>query len=167
MNREFSAGGVVFKRLKGKIFWLVAKGTPGPDFPDNIWRLPKGWLDDKNEGRSPGPLASGLRKATQEEIKEAALKEVREEGGVLASILFKLGTEKYFLNFKGQRILKFVTFYLMEWERDLPEGFGWETQEVAWREFEDAKRKLSYKREKDVLSKANKRLNQPVQGSLV
>ena len=164
--REFAAGGVVFKKDKGEILWLVTNETPGPGFPDNIWRLPKGWLDDEDE-KTPGPLAKGKRKATQEEIEEAALREVKEEGGVEAKVIFKLGTEKYFINIKGERILKFVTFFLMEWVRDLPEGFGRETQEIAWLEFEEAERKLSYKREKDILAKASTRLNQGIQGNLV
>lgn len=164
--REFAAGGVVFKKDKGEILWLVTNETPGPGFPDNIWRLPKGWLDDEDE-KTPGPLAKGKRKATQEEIEEAALREVKEEGGVEAKIVLKLGTEKYFINIEGERILKFVTFFLMEWERNLAEGFGWETQEVAWLEFEDAVNKLSYKREKDILTKASTRLNQGIQGNLV
>ena len=166
LAREFAAGGVVFKRDNGKILWLVTRGTPGPTFPDNIWRLPKGWLDDEDE-KTPGPLAKGKRKATQKEIEGAALREVKEEGGVEAKIILKLGTEKYFINVKGKKILKFVTLFLMEWVRDLPEGFGWETQEVAWLKFKDGEKKLSYKREKDILAKASTRLNQGIQGNLV
>jgi len=170
--REFAAGGVVFRKFqisndKFQIRWLVTRGISGPKFPDNIWRLPKGWLDDRESGEKPGPLASGEKKATQEEIREAALKEVREEGGVKAKIIRKLDTEKYFLNYDGQKILKFVTFYLMEWDKDLPEGFGWETQEIDWLTFEDAQKRLSYKREKEVLIKAEAVLKRGIQESLI
>jgi hypothetical protein len=52
-------------------------------------------------------------------------------------------------------VLKFVTFYLMEYARDLPEGFGSETEEVLWLPFDEAVKKLNYQTEKDVLKKAN------------
>ncbi|MCX7928415.1 MAG: NUDIX domain-containing protein [Patescibacteria group bacterium] len=135
-RREFSAGGIVYKTGNefdsSSILWLVTKATPSAFFPENYWRFPKGWLDDAGNGM-PGPLASGAKKATEEEIREAAIREVKEEAGIEARIIKKLGTIKYSFNDKnGYRVLKFVTFYLMKWECDLPQGFGYETSEVRW-----------------------------------
>ncbi|MCS7091848.1 MAG: NUDIX domain-containing protein [Patescibacteria group bacterium] len=135
-RREFSAGGIVYKKgdrfNSSGILWLITKATPSAFFPDNYWRFPKGWLDDAGNG-IPGPLASGAKKATEEEIREAAIREVKEEAGIEAKIIKKLGTIRYSFNDKnGYKVLKFVTFYLMEWQRDLPEGFGYETDEVRW-----------------------------------
>ncbi len=170
IRREFSAGGVVFKRVKesfDKTQWLVTKSRPSELFPKPAWRLPKGWLDDKDRGKSPGPLASGARKATEKELQGAALKEVREEGGVETAILSKVGTERYFYTLSGEKILKYVTFYLMEWKKDLPEGPGLETEKVEWLSYERARKRLSYSGEKKVLDKAREILLSGIQENLV
>lgn len=166
LTREFSAGGVVFKKGDDGFWWLVTKSAPSKLSPQGFWRLPKGWLDDVR-GDRPGPLARGEKKATQEEIKNAALKEVEEEGGVKAKIVAKIGTEKYFFNFEGQKTLKFVTFYLMEWKKDLPEGPTWETEKVEWLPFEKAKKCLKHKGEKRILDKAKEVLEVPRQENLI
>ena len=155
VNREFSAGGIVFKKEKGEILWLVTKVAilPKSSLSPNTWRLPKGWLDDEGE-MIPGPLASGKRKANEDELRAAALKEVAEEGGVEAKIVEKVGTIKFFFNSVNGRVLKFVTFYLMEWAKNLPEGFDFETSEIAWLPFEEAYKRLTYGGEKQILKKA-------------
>ncbi len=162
--REFSAGGVVFKKEKGEIYWLVAKATPGPDFPDNVWRLCKGWLDDDAGGKDPGPLGSGERKAKEEDIRKAAIKEVKEEGGIIAEIVQKIGTTRWFI---GNRGLKFVTFYLMEYKKNARGGFGWETEKILWLPFKEAREKLSHEREKEILDKANGLLGSGIQENLI
>ena len=74
--RRFSAGGVVYRQSlqshlkKPKTLWLVTKSKPSQLFPKSVWRLPKGWLDDRSEGRFPGPLASGEKKASEKEIQD-------------------------------------------------------------------------------------------------
>lgn len=172
LSRRFSAGGVVYKKLKTqdpkpKVLWLVAKSRPSDLYPNEIWRLPKGWVDDLNDGEVPGPLASGERKAKEEELQEAALREVGEEGGVKAEIISKLGTEKYFLTLSGQRILKFTTFYLMEWVRDLKEGPDFETEKIEWLSYKEARKRLSYSGEKKVLDKAKQILDRGIQENLL
>ena len=155
MKREFSAGGVVYKTNHGDIIWLITKSTPSEIIPDARWRLPKGRLDDNGDGSTAGPLGAGEKKATEEQIKDAALREVREEGGIAAKIVEKIGTEKYFFNLGDQKYLKFVTFYLMEWVADLPEGFDFETSEIAWLPYKEARELLAYSNEKKILGKAS------------
>ena len=173
MNREFSAGGIVYKKVKKQkskqveLFWLVTKSTPSKLYPESVWRLPKGWLDDKDGGKNPGPLASGVKKASEHELRSAALTEVKEEGGVEAKIVKKIGSETYFYTQENNRVLKFVTFYLMEWQADLPEGPGIETEEVTWLPFEEARKRLKHSREKKVLDKARVILDQGVQTNLI
>lgn len=122
--------------------------------------LPKGRIDDK-DGDMPGPMASGKVRADEKSLQDAALHEVREEGGVDAKIIDKIGTTKYsFTDPKVGPIFKFVTFYLMEFTKDSPDGFGWETSEVLWLPFSEAVKKLSFSGEKQVLKKANDLLNQ-------
>lgn len=168
--RKFSAGGAVVKKKKeprtgtssvrgkkddeGKVLWLVTKSTPSEKSPKSKWRLPKGWLDDENDGIKPGPLTRGERKATEEELQKAAIREVKEEGGVEVKIIEKIGTDRYFFTLQGKKILKFVTFYLMEYLNDSPDGFDFETEEVTWLVFEKARKKLSHSGERKILDKA-------------
>lgn len=101
-------------------------------------------------------MASGKIKADEKSLQENALREVAEEGGVKARIIKKIGTSKYFYKFPGVgNILKFVTFYLMEWVEDLPEGFDDETSEIAWLPFDEAYASLEFQREKDTLKEAS------------
>ena len=152
--REFSSGGVVFKKLGGKILWIVSASVPNQIFPKLVWRLPKGWIDDEGQG-IPGPMASGKVKADENSLKQAAIREVAEEGGIKAKILKKIGTERYFYTHPVRgKILKFVTLYLMEYAGDLEEGFGAETSAVAWLTFDEAYNRLSFAKEKESLRKA-------------
>ena len=156
--REFSSGGVVYKKEGEDTLWLIRKTTSSKIFPNSYWMLPKGWLDDSGKG-VPGPKASGKIKADEESLQETAIREVQEEGGVDAQIIEKIGTVKFFYTHpKVGKVLKFVTFYLMEWASDLPQGFDGETSEIAWLTFDEAYKKLSFKREKDVLKRAEKLL---------
>lgn len=173
IKREFSAGGVVYKKLKVKseklkVLWLITKMATLPKsfHPPNTWRLPKGWLDDAGE-MIPGPFASGKEKASEEDLQRAALREVAEEGGVEATIVEKIGTIKFFFNSTRGKVLKFVTFYLMEWIKDNKAGFDDETSEIAWLPYEEARKKLSYSSEKQVLDKAKEILERPRQENLI
>ena len=167
LKREFSAGGVVFKRNEeGPSLWLITQHKPSRRMPNPIWRLPKGWIDNKNKV-TPGEVASGTRRGSEKEIQEGALREVKEEGGIEARIIRKLATTKFFFSFKGVRFLKFVTFYLMEWLRDLEEGPGEETQAVDWLPFDEAKKKLEYSSERAALKRAEEMLEQGTQGNLL
>jgi 8-oxo-dGTP pyrophosphatase MutT (NUDIX family) len=160
MLREFASGGVIFRKFGNEIKWLVAKNNPSEKVPQEYWRLPKGWIDDRDGGDNPGPISSGEVKAKEEELVGAALREVREEGGVEAKIVKKIGTVKYFSNSSRGKVLKFVTFYLMEFVRDLPEGFGFETSEVNWLSFNEAFNRISRDHEKQILVKAKELLAQ-------
>jgi 8-oxo-dGTP pyrophosphatase MutT (NUDIX family) len=153
INREFSVGGVVFKKKNNQILWLIARNNPSKLYPRVIWRLQKGWIDDETL-EMPGPISRGEKKALESDLRKTAMREVAEEGGVEAKIVEKVGTSRYFTNSTRGKVLKFVTFYLMEWIKDLPEGFGFETLEVAWLPFEEAHKKLTYEGEKQILKKA-------------
>jgi 8-oxo-dGTP pyrophosphatase MutT (NUDIX family) len=140
MIRQFSAGGVVFKKEGSQTLWLIAR----PNIEDKErWQLPKGWI---NEG---------------EKTEEAALREVREEGGVEVKLVAKVDSFQIFFSntFEGkpeEKILKTIAFYLMEFEKETKEGHDEEIAEVIWLPFEEAKEKLTFKNEKEVLAKAFK-----------
>lgn len=148
VKREFSSGGVVFRKVKGELLWLIRKTAASDLIPQQHWMLAKGWLE-------PG-----------EKSEETALREVKEETGIEAKIIKKIGTERYFYRHPQEGlILKFVTYFLMEYVRNLPEGFDEETAEIAWLPYPEAYRQLSF--EKQVLKKADEILAKGVQVSLV
>lgn len=166
--REFSAGGVVFKKESDvNVVWLVAKSSPSSLFPEGFWRLPKGWIDDEEGGKKPGSMARGDEKVSEEELQKAAMREVAEEGGIKAEVVKKITTEKYFYTASGKRILKFVTFYLMEWIKDLLEGPGFETSEVLWLSYEEARKKLKHLGERRILDEAKAILDSGIQVNLI
>lgn len=156
--REFSSGGVVYRKSGSQVKWLIAKNTPSKQFPNDIWRLQKGWIDDREVGDHPGPISSGEVKATEKDLQKGALREVREEGGVIAKIIKKIETSKYFMTSTRGRVMKFVTFYLMEYVKDAPEGFCFETSEIAWLSFEEAYKKITFSNEKKILKEASELL---------
>jgi len=152
MVRQYSAGGVVFKKEGDQILWLLIR----PNIEGKVrWQLPKGWI---NEG---------------EKTEEAALREVKEEGGIEAKILSKIDSIKIFFSntFEGkpeEKILKTITFYLMEFQKETPDGHDGEVTEIAWLSFEEARERLTFKSEKEVLIKAKEILeNLPAQSSLL
>jgi len=130
-KRKFSAGGVVFRREPEGILWLVIR----PKGSDQ-WRFPKGKIEKK------------------ESSAQTALREVKEEGGVEAEIKEKIDSIKYFFVQNHQKIFKTVVFYLMEYIQEAQGGFCWETEEIAWLPAEEAKEKLAFKNEKEILEKA-------------
>jgi len=94
---EKSAGGVVLRRIDGRIHALLIKD------PYGNWGLPKGHLES-----GEGPAEAGLR-------------EVAEETGLNDLLLGpKLGTIDWYFRLKGRLIHKYCTFYLMVSERGEP-----------------------------------------------
>jgi 8-oxo-dGTP pyrophosphatase MutT (NUDIX family) len=155
MTRQFCAGGVVYKKIGKQILFLIRRSSP----PYDEWNLPKGWLDDADEG-IPGPKTTGEVRASVADMEEAALREVREEGGVEAKIISRLGYEKYvFTDEQKQRHFKIVTFFLMEYLRDIPAGFGYETAEIKWVDLPDSLMLLKKRpRQADLVAAAAKLL---------
>lgn len=131
MKREFSAGGIVIKDSK----FLVRRPKPNPEYRGNLgWSFPKGWIDGG------------------ESIEEAAVREVAEEGGVEAEVIKKLRTLKiFFTDQKGEKVMKFITYFAMAWLGDVPEGHDEETEETRWVTREEASDMLAFKNEKELL----------------
>jgi 8-oxo-dGTP pyrophosphatase MutT (NUDIX family) len=141
VKREFSAGGVVVRRLRGR--WCVAAIRPGGK-PEGTWALPKGLI-------SPGDSAEAT-----------ALREVAEETGVEGRLDGKLGDVKYVYTWEGERIFKIVSFFLVRYVRgrigDIPPEHAHEVAEARWLPLEEAPRLLAYKGEREMAAEALRRL---------
>ncbi|HEY3019372.1 MAG TPA: NUDIX domain-containing protein, partial [Solirubrobacteraceae bacterium] len=92
-NREFSAGGVVVRGDDTIVIVPVRRAANGRA----VVALPKGHID-------PGETPI-----------EAAAREVREEAGVEAEPVEKLGDVRYWYQRSGRRIAKQVAFFLCEY----------------------------------------------------
>jgi 8-oxo-dGTP pyrophosphatase MutT (NUDIX family) len=142
MQREFSAGGVLVRRLGGR--WMLAAIRPGGK-PSGLWALPKGRIDQGASGEKESP-------------ETAALREVAEETGAHGRSLGKLGDVKYVFTWNGERIFKVVSFFLVRYEGgrlgDITQEFRHEVAEVKWLPLEEAPSLLAYRGEKDMARKA-------------
>ncbi len=142
MPREFSAGGVLVRRMRGS--WWLAAIRPGGR-PEGVWALPKG-----NVGPGESPEATAVR-------------EVAEETGVESVSTGKLGDVRYVYTRDGKRVFKIVSFYLLRYRRgrigDLPAQFRHEVDEARWLPLEEAPGLLSYKGERAMAEKALAVLN--------
>lgn len=129
MKREFSAGGIVFNS-KGQV--LVTQHSQ-----NKHWSFPKGLLDHP-----------------EQTMEESALREVKEEGGVEAEILGKVGYSKYVYTFKGEKIFKIVTYFLMKYVSGEIADHDFEVSDIGWFEPEEALKKLTFSQDKELLKKA-------------
>jgi ADP-ribose pyrophosphatase YjhB (NUDIX family) len=151
---ERSAGGLVYKKENNKITWLLIKTVSNFKSKKNkkdsgeIYKFPKGHLN-KNEF-----------------LKQAALREVEEEGRVKAKVISKLASNDYLIWDKElkKKIIKKVTFFLMEYLG--PSNLKYYDEEMVldreWFDFEDALDSLAYESEKKLLKKAKIELDKMI-----
>jgi 8-oxo-dGTP pyrophosphatase MutT (NUDIX family) len=132
--REFSAGGVVVRRFRGRPFAAVVRPR------GEILALPKGHPD-------PGESAA-----------EAARREVREETGLEAELVEKLGDVRYFYTRGGERVLKVVSFYLFRYLSGSVLDHDHEVEEARWVPLDEAPALLAYSGEREMAELALSRL---------
>ena len=133
-RREHSAGGVVV-RGRGESAEFLAIRPVGRD----RWQLPKGLIDGG------------------ETSEQAALREIREEGGVEARIVDRLDSIRYFYRLAGTGRAKTVDFYLMEYTSGDPNGHDTEVEEARWFPMSEGDR-LAFASERGLVKKARERL---------
>jgi 8-oxo-dGTP pyrophosphatase MutT (NUDIX family) len=138
VEREFSAGGVLVKMIRGRP--MVAAIRPRGKRA-GLWALPKGNLD-------PG-----------EKPEQTALREVREETGVEGRLVEKLGDVKYtYTRPGGVRVFKIVSFYLLRAGRGrigaIDEPMQIEVAEARWLPLDEAPRLLAYGGEREMAARA-------------
>jgi 8-oxo-dGTP pyrophosphatase MutT (NUDIX family) len=132
VKREFSAGGVVVRRFRGRPFLAAVR----LDRPGRVLALPKGHPE------------------RGESMREAALREVREETGLEAELVEKIDDITYWYSLGGERVLKVVSFYLCRYLRGSIEDHDHEVAGVEWIPLEDAPDELAYRGEREVATRA-------------
>jgi len=136
VRREFSAGGVVVRRLRGR--WHVAAIRPAGK--EHVWALPKGLV------------------ARGEAAAETALREVEEETGVEGRLAEKLGDVRYVYTWRGERVFKVVSFFLVHYARgrlgDLAPRHRHEVAETRWIPLAEAPGALAYTGEREIAERA-------------
>jgi 8-oxo-dGTP diphosphatase len=146
MQREFSAGGVLVRTIRGRTMLATIR----PQGRDRVWALPKGRID------------------AGESAAETAVREVREETGVEGRLVEKLGDVRYVYTARwegaaGERIFKVVSFFLLRAGRgrigEIDEAMRIEVAEARWLPLEDAPRELTYGGEREMAAKALERLS--------
>jgi 8-oxo-dGTP pyrophosphatase MutT (NUDIX family) len=136
MIREFSAGGVVVHRVRDRPLVVVVRVR------DEILALPKG---HPHGDESPA---------------DAARREVREETGVEAELVEKLGDVRYWYARGGQRVMKNVAFFLFRYRSGDVADHDHEVEEALWIPLEEAPGRLAYKGEQEMAASALSRLTE-------
>jgi 8-oxo-dGTP pyrophosphatase MutT (NUDIX family) len=135
-EREFSAGGVV---LRGDEVVVISPRRRAPD-GRRVLGLPKGHPE---EGETP---------------EAAAAREVREETGVTAELVEKLGEVSYFYRRGGRPIEKLVAFFLFDYVEGDTADHDHEVDDARWVPLADAVRDLTFPGEREMAARALSRV---------
>jgi len=88
----------------------------------------------------------------------AAEREVREETGVDAECVEKLGDIRYWYARGGQRVMKVVSFFLFRYRSGRLADHDHEVEEALWIPLDEAPARLAYKGEREMAESALSRL---------
>jgi 8-oxo-dGTP pyrophosphatase MutT (NUDIX family) len=135
--REFSAGGVVVRDGEVVVIVPTRRAADG----SRVLALPKGHVD-------PGETPI-----------EAAVREVREETGIVAEPVCELGESRYWYRRDGRTIGKSVAFFLCDFIEGDTADHDDEVEEVRWIGLEQAHTALTHAAEREMVELALARLD--------
>lgn len=138
MPFEKSAGAIIFRKEKGKVFFLLLRYPAlSHRAKKDYWDFPKGHIE-KGEKE--------LETVKREVEEETGIKDLRFIEGFKESI-------KYFFKHEGKNIFKVVVFYLAETKtKDVKISF--EHLGYKWASCEETLKMLSFQNAKEILKKA-------------
>ncbi len=140
-QNETSAGGIVFRKKDGIVYWLVVQHSKA-----RHWGFPKGHIGDKVRNEKP---------------EEAALREVLEEGGISAQIIsHDIFDIHYAYRLNNMLQNKTVYYFLMEYVSGNTEDHDWEVEEAQFLTEEELLKTLTYHTDKDAFAWAKKKLKE-------
>lgn len=128
MAKIAQAGAVVFKSHRESLRVLLVKARKNP----KVWIFPKGHIE-------AGETAA-----------QTALREAREEAGVTAEILTRVGA----LEFESGEDMVHVDYFLVRWRADVQSD---EDRERRWCTLDDATDRLTFDGARALLAKAAKK----------
>lgn len=138
MQKERSAGAMIFRVERGKPLYLLLHYPSSAKSKKEYWDLPKGHME-KGESEE-----DTVRREIEE---ETGLKDIELFDGFLEEI-------RYWFQWKGEKISKTVVFYLAK-THEKKVTISQEHLGFQWSEYEEAGRKLTYANAKRVLRKAH------------
>jgi 8-oxo-dGTP pyrophosphatase MutT (NUDIX family) len=133
MASEFSAGGVVMNAAHEIVVIVPTRRAADGS---RVLALPKGHPDGR------------------ESSVEAALREVREEAGVRAEVVYSLGEVRYWYQRGGRRIAKVVEFFLLRYVSGDVGDHDDEVEQARWVPAAEAAETLTYAGERDMVRRA-------------
>jgi 8-oxo-dGTP pyrophosphatase MutT (NUDIX family) len=136
-SEERSAGGVVVRGDRVVVIVPTRRAVSGA----RVLALPKGHVE---EGETPA---------------QAAVREVREETGVVAELVGELGESRYWYRRGGRMIAKAVQFYLLSYLDGDTADHDDEVEEARWIDLGAALSELTYEGERKMVALALDRLD--------
>ena len=136
--REVSYGGVVVRGRvddgSAQVVTIVPRGK-------TLLALPKGGADADETGE------------------QSAVREVREESGVHATVREELGEVTYWYRRSGRSVRKTVRFYLCDYVSGSTDDHDHEVEEARWVPLAEAETALAYPGEREMVARARQVLS--------
>ena len=116
------AGGIVARHLDGRLCFMMVTANS----PEKEWVFPKGHIE---AGESP---------------EQTALREIREEAGVEAILLKRIGTTEF--EHGGKQIV--TVFFILKYEKT---SKSMEKRDVIWCDYRETLQRLSFEDQRELL----------------
>lgn len=148
IKRIYSAGGIIVKKDEGGVKVLVTQHSKHKG-----WDFPKGHIE------------------IGENSETAALREVKEETGVKAEVIEKVGQTQYFYweteepsyakaSEGKKKVLKTVTFFLMKYVGEGEATTAFEVSDYKWLSPDKVENQLTFRDTKELWKRARDRIEQ-------
>ena len=133
-KKEISAGGIVYKKEGGQLLWLTTQHSLHKG-----WSFPKGLIGDIDQNESK---------------ESAAIREVREEGGIQTKIIDSEPVAVFYKYRFGEYLIdKTVYYFLMEYIEGDIKDHDWEVSDVKFLPEDEIGKILSFTTDREAFEK--------------